>query len=71
MTTEDISREENAKAVNEIIAHLIKAHREGKDVDLNRLKSKISSNYALSHQPKLVDIIAAVPTEHRVCIGSL
>ncbi|MCP9257395.1 Elongator complex protein 3 [Dirofilaria immitis] len=36
-----------------------------KDVDLNRLKSKVSSRYALSRQPKLVDIIAAVPSEHK------
>ncbi|VDO40227.1 unnamed protein product [Brugia timori] len=64
MTAGEIS-EEGTKAVNVIIAHLIKAHQEGKDVDLNRLKSKVSSVYALSRQPKLVDIIAAVPTEHR------
>lgn len=67
MTAGVISQEEATKAVNEIIARLIKAHREGKDVDLNRLKSKVSSIYALSRQPKLVDIIAAVPAEHRVC----
>uniref|UniRef100_A0A1I8ET61 Radical_SAM domain-containing protein n=1 Tax=Wuchereria bancrofti TaxID=6293 RepID=A0A1I8ET61_WUCBA len=64
MTAGEIS-EERTKAVNEIIAHLIKAHQEGKDVDLNRLKSEVSSIYALSRQPKLVDIIAAVPAEHR------
>lgn len=68
MGAEEISRQESVKAVNEIIARLIKAYREGKDVDLNRLKSKVSSIYALSRQPKLVDIIAAVPAEHRVCI---
>lgn len=64
----EIFREESLKAVNEIIARLIRAHREGKDVDLNRLKCKVSSTYGLSRQPKLVDIIAAVPAEHRVCI---
>uniref|UniRef100_A0A915PRU9 Elongator complex protein 3 n=1 Tax=Setaria digitata TaxID=48799 RepID=A0A915PRU9_9BILA len=65
MTTEEILREENARAVNEIIARLVEAHQEGKDVDLNRLKSKVSASYSLTHQPKLVDIIAAVPAEHR------
>ncbi|KAL3990189.1 putative elongator complex protein 3 [Acanthocheilonema viteae] len=61
----EIFREESMKAVNEIIARLIKAHQEGKDIDLNRLKSKVSSIYSLNRQPKLVDIIAAVPAEHR------
>lgn len=66
MTVEEPSHEAKAKAVNEIVAHLIRRHQDGKDVDLNRLKCVVSASYGLSHQPKLVDIIAAVPAEHRV-----
>ena len=32
---------------------------------LFRIKSKISSKYGLSSQPRLVDIIAAVPQEYK------
>lgn len=31
----------------------------------NRLKSEVSSKYGLSSQPRLVDIIAAVPITHK------
>ncbi|CAH8620226.1 unnamed protein product [Schistosoma rodhaini] len=51
--------------VSEIISHLLKAIEEKRDVDLNKLKSVISSKYGLASQPRLVDLIAAVPTEHR------
>ncbi|KAH9526330.1 Elongator subunit [Dermatophagoides farinae] len=51
--------------VAEIIAELIKADREGYSVDLNRLKCMFSQKYGLGSQPRLVDIIAAVPHEHR------
>ncbi|VDN27989.1 unnamed protein product, partial [Gongylonema pulchrum] len=61
----ELQDEAKAKAVNEIIAELITKHKDGKDVDLNRLKCIVSSRHGLSHQPKLVDIIAAVPAEHR------
>uniref|UniRef100_K1R5N1 Elongator complex protein 3 n=2 Tax=Magallana gigas TaxID=29159 RepID=K1R5N1_MAGGI len=51
--------------VTEIVNQLIQAHQQGKDVNLNRIKSKISSKYGLSSQPRLVDIIAAVPQEYK------
>ncbi|KAH8858135.1 putative elongator complex protein 3 [Schistosoma japonicum] len=51
--------------VSEIIAHLLKAIEEKRDVDLNKLKSAIASKYGLASQPRLVDLIAAVPTEHK------
>lgn len=51
--------------VAEIIQHLLRAHEQGKDVNLNSLKSRISSKYGLDSSPRLVDIIAAVPAEHR------
>lgn len=49
--------------IGEIIQELIKSHEEGKDVNLNRMKSKISAKYCLESSPRLVDIIAAVPHE--------
>ncbi|CAH8860496.1 unnamed protein product [Trichobilharzia szidati] len=51
--------------VSEIISHLLKAIEEKRDVDLNKLKSAVSSKYGLASQPRLVDLIAAVPTEHK------
>lgn len=48
--------------IGEIIQELIHAHEKQKDVDLNRMKSRISSKYGLESSPRLTDIIAAVPT---------
>lgn len=51
--------------IGEIIQELVAAHDAGKDVNLNRMKSRISSKYGLDSSPRLVDIIAAVPSEHK------
>lgn len=51
--------------IAEIIQELLQAHHENRDVNLNRLKTKISSKYGLETSPKLVDIIAAVPAESK------
>ena len=32
---------------------------------LNRLKAEVTSKYGLASQPRLVDIIAAVPVTHK------
>ncbi|KAM5163784.1 elongator complex protein 3 [Mantella aurantiaca] len=53
------------KTVADIIKQLLEAHEQGKDVNLNKLKTKTSAKYGLSAQPRLVDIIAAVPQQHR------
>lgn len=59
-----LTREERmVLCIGEIVHELLKAHEERKDVNLNRLKSKISQKYGLESQPRLVDIIAAVPAE--------
>ncbi|XP_055306124.1 elongator complex protein 3 [Sitodiplosis mosellana] len=59
-----LSKEERMlMVIGEIIQELIQAHDKQKDVDLNRMKSRISSKYGLDTSPRLVDIIAAVPTE--------
>lgn len=47
--------------IGEIIQELLVAHEKHKDVDLNKMKSRISSKYNLESSPRLVDIIAAVP----------
>ena len=46
-------------AISDIIQELIKAHESGKDLNLNKIKTQISSKYGLPSTPKLVDIIAA------------
>jgi elongator complex protein 3 len=50
-------------AVTEIVTELALAQREGRDVQLNRLKTKIASKHGLQSAPRLTDIIAAVPPE--------
>ncbi|XP_029452042.1 elongator complex protein 3 isoform X3 [Rhinatrema bivittatum] len=51
--------------IADVIKQLIAAHEQGKDINLNKLKTKTSAKYGLSAQPRLVDIIAAVPPQHR------
>ncbi|KAJ1368139.1 Elongator complex protein 3 [Parelaphostrongylus tenuis] len=58
-------REAMALTINEIVARLVEAHREHRDVNLNRLKCLIAQKYGLNSQPKLVDIIAGVPNEFK------
>lgn len=49
--------------IGEVIQGLLNAHEENRDVDLNKLKTRISSKYGLATSPRLVDIIAAVPVD--------
>ncbi|XP_073442437.1 elongator complex protein 3 isoform X2 [Dendrobates tinctorius] len=51
--------------IADVIKQLLEAHEQGKDVNLNKLKTKTSAKYGLSAQPRLVDIIAAVPPQYR------
>ena len=44
---------------------LLVADNEGKDVNLNKTKTRLSSKYGLETSPKLVDIIAAVPSQYK------
>ncbi|GAQ90426.1 Elongator complex protein 3 [Klebsormidium nitens] len=62
----DLSVEEcRVRAIAEIVNGLIACSREKKDVNLNVLKAEKSRKYGLTKSPKLVEIIAAVPEEHR------
>eukprot|EP01135_Chromosphaera_perkinsii_P005102 Nk52_evm13s316 gene=Nk52_evmTU13s316 len=56
------------KVVSEVCNALVKAHDENKDINLNNLKGKISRKHGLSTQPRLIDIIAAIPASHRAAL---
>ena len=61
-----LSREERlVLCIGDIIKELVVAHQEGRDVQLNSLKTRLSSKYGLETSPRLVDIIAAVPHDHK------
>ncbi|XP_064128713.1 elongator complex protein 3 isoform X2 [Loxodonta africana] len=51
--------------IGDVIKQLIEAHEQGRDIDLNKVKTKTAAKYGLSAQPRLVDIIAAVPPQYR------
>ncbi|XP_040822386.1 elongator complex protein 3 isoform X1 [Ochotona curzoniae] len=51
--------------IGDVIKQLIEAHEQGKDIDLNKVKTKTAAKHGLSAQPRLVDIIAAVPPQYR------
>lgn len=51
--------------IGEIIQELLVAHEKNKDVDLNKIKTRLSSKYNLDSSPRLVDIIAAVPQDSK------
>jgi elongator complex protein 3 len=53
------------KACTAIVQELVASLQAGKDVNLNGLKGRISAAYKLQNQPKLVDIIAAIPDKYR------
>ncbi|XP_065124303.1 elongator complex protein 3 [Paramisgurnus dabryanus] len=62
----DFSRAElMMMTIADVIKQLVEAHEQGKDINLNKLKTKTSAKYGLSAQPRLVDIIAAVPPHYR------
>lgn len=59
-----LSRQEKmVMTIGEIVQELLAAHHQGKDVNLNRMKTRIASKYGLDSSPRLVDIIAAVPAD--------
>lgn len=65
---EKSKEERKMLAITEIIQYLVDAHYANRDVNLNKLKSQISSKYQLENTPRLVDIIAAVPEEHKAIL---
>ncbi|XP_051159007.1 elongator complex protein 3 [Leptopilina boulardi] len=57
--------ERHMMTIGEIIHELLLAHEQHRDVDLNKLKARISSKYGLDSSPRLVEIIAAVPSDFK------
>lgn len=51
--------------ISEIIQELVQAHNDKRNVNLNRVKYDVSARYGLKSQPKLVDIIAAIPPQFK------
>ena len=51
--------------IGDVISELVQAHHDGKDVNLNKTKTRIASKYGLETSPRLVDIIAAVPSQYK------
>ena len=49
------------KSITEIVNVLVQAHKEGKDVNLSKVKQDICARNHISTQPKTVDIINAIP----------
>ncbi|EDQ86036.1 uncharacterized protein MONBRDRAFT_38587 [Monosiga brevicollis MX1] len=53
------------KVVSEVVEELVRAHDNKHDINLNALKQRVASKYKLHSQPRLVDIIAAVPAQYK------
>ncbi|KAI8142263.1 elongator complex protein 3 [Fennellomyces sp. T-0311] len=56
------------KTCAEIVNELISATETGKDVNLNGLKNRVARKNKMQNLPKLVDIIAAIPDQHRAAL---
>lgn len=53
------------QCVSEIVSTLMKAFEAQIPVNLSRVKQELAKKHKLSHIPKLVDIIAAVPEDYK------
>lgn len=51
--------------MGEIVSVVIQAYREGRDINLSKIKCDICSRYRLQNQPKIVEIINAIPDQYR------
>lgn len=52
-------------AIAELVTKLVSSVKAGKNVNLNVLVKQAGVKYKLNRVPKLVEIIAALPDEHR------
>lgn len=55
-------------ACADIVAEIVATHQAGRQVNLGGIKSRMAAKHRLSTQPKLVDIIAAIPEKHRATL---
>ena len=56
------------RALADIVAALVQGVRHGRDVDLNAVKRSAAITFGLRKAPKLVEIIAALPEEHKAAL---
>lgn len=56
------------RTCSEIVAELVVAVESGKDVNLNGIKNRAARRNKLQNQPKLVEIIAAIPEQHKAAL---
>jgi elongator complex protein 3 len=57
--------EQLLRVTSGIAAELIRAHAAGETVSLNELRAKLSKKHGYGGVPRLVDIISAIPDEHK------
>lgn len=50
------------------MAELVAAVEAGKDINLNGVKNRAARRNKLQNQPKLVEIIAAIPEQHKAAL---
>jgi elongator complex protein 3 len=62
------SAQARLRAIGEIVNALIQRVTSGEDVDLNAIKKAAALKYSLPRSPKLVEIIAALPNEHKASL---
>ena len=61
-----MSQEEaRVRAIADVVRTMIDAVRDGKVINLNSTKNEAARRYGLKRSPKLVELIGAVPDEHR------
>lgn len=54
--------------IGEIVNMLITAHKEGKSINLSKIKIDAARENGLPRQPKTIDIIAAIPEQYKSAI---
>lgn len=63
-----LSVQARVRAISEIVNALVQSVKNGEDIDLNNVKKEVGTKYSLSKAPKLVEIIAALPEEHKTVL---
>ncbi|EGG22702.1 elongation protein 3 [Cavenderia fasciculata] len=56
------------KTIGEIVNALINAYKDGRQVNLLKLKTEVAQRNSLSEQPKTVDIISAIPEDYKAAL---
>ena len=59
------AEEARVRAIADVVRTMIDAVRDGKVINLNSTKNEAARRYGLKRSPKLVELIGAVPDEHR------